>query len=55
MLSIEQIPEDERKHFIECPKCHGWIDMRNLSDVTYHEAGDCLLSHQVDTPEINLN
>jgi hypothetical protein len=29
--------QDEREHFIKCPACGGWIDMRDLGDVLEHE------------------
>jgi hypothetical protein len=30
-------PKDEREHFIKCPACGRWIDMRHLDDVLAHE------------------
>ena len=30
-------PEDEREHFIRCPACGGWLDMRDLGEVLDHE------------------
>jgi len=29
--------KDEREHFILCPACGRWIDMRNLGEVLEHE------------------
>ena len=26
-------PQDEREHFIKCPDCRRWVDMRDLGDV----------------------
>jgi hypothetical protein len=26
-------PQDEREHFINCPACGRWIDMRDLGEV----------------------
>ncbi|MCK1450095.1 hypothetical protein IVB36_04025 [Bradyrhizobium sp. 35] len=30
-------PGDEAEHFIKCPTCGGWIDMRDLGSVFDHE------------------
>jgi hypothetical protein len=30
-------PENEAEHFLECPECGGWIDMRDLGQVLEHE------------------
>ena len=30
-------PADEREHFIQCPDCSEWIDMRDLGAVLAHE------------------
>ena len=30
-------PADEAAHFIKCPACGGWIDMRDLGAVLDHE------------------
>ena len=30
-------PQDEREHFIKCPVCGRWIDMRDLGEVLDHE------------------
>ncbi|MES1218186.1 MAG: hypothetical protein ABUT20_21960 [Bacteroidota bacterium] len=35
------LPVAEKKHFIECPLCHDFVNMRNLSEVYYHDSGDC--------------
>jgi len=35
MKSIEQLPKDERQHYIQCD-CGDYIDMRNLADVFKH-------------------
>jgi hypothetical protein len=29
-------PKDEAEHFIQCPVCAGWIDMRDLGHVFEH-------------------
>jgi hypothetical protein len=29
--------KDEAEHFIRCPACNGWIDMRDLGQVLEHE------------------
>ena len=29
-------PQDEREHFIQCPACGRWVDMRDLDDVLGH-------------------
>jgi len=26
-------PQNEREHFIQCPACGSWIDMRKLDEV----------------------
>jgi hypothetical protein len=26
-------PKDEAEHFIRCPRCNGWVDMRDLGQV----------------------
>jgi len=30
-------PQDEREHFIKCPTCGRWLDMRDLGEVLAHE------------------
>ena len=30
-------PQDEREHFIQCPACGRWLDMRDLGEVLDHE------------------
>src|SRR5262245_8003253 len=30
-------PQNEQEHFIQCPDCGRWIDMRNLGEVLEHE------------------
>jgi len=30
-------PQDEREHFIKCPACGRWLDMRDLGEVLAHE------------------
>ena len=30
-------PKDEAEHFIKCPACGGWIDLRDLGQVFAHE------------------
>jgi hypothetical protein len=30
-------PADEAEHFIKCPTCGNWIDMRDLAQVLEHE------------------
>ena len=37
MKSLEHISEAEREHFMQCPKCNHWFDMRNLDEVFSHE------------------
>jgi len=34
---IGATPANETEHFIECPTCDGWIDMRDLAQVLDHE------------------
>ena len=29
-------PNDEAEHFIQCPACDGWVDMRDLGQVFEH-------------------
>ena len=29
-------PKHEREHFMKCPECGGWIDMRDLGRVLEH-------------------
>lgn len=29
-------PADEADHFIQCPECQGWVDMRDLGQVADH-------------------
>jgi hypothetical protein len=33
-------PQDEREHFIKCPVCGRWIDMRDLGALLAHHQ-DC--------------
>jgi len=37
MESLKDINETEREHFMQCPKCNLWFDMRNLDGVFSHE------------------
>lgn len=30
-------PTDEREHFIKCPACGTWLDMRDLAMILAHE------------------
>jgi len=30
-------PQDEREHFIKCPACGRWLDMRRLDEILDHE------------------
>jgi len=30
-------PQDEREHFIKCPACGRWLDMRDVGEVLDHE------------------
>jgi CRISPR/Cas system type I-B associated protein Csh2 (Cas7 group RAMP superfamily) len=34
-------PANEADHFIQCPVCRTWIDMRDLGQVLEHEAQGC--------------
>lgn len=36
---IDNIPDDERRHFMKCPGCGQWLDCRDLGQVFEH-AGD---------------
>jgi hypothetical protein len=36
-ISATGEPQDEREHFLKCPACGRWIDMRLLDDVLDHE------------------
>jgi hypothetical protein len=42
MRSINRVPPEERKHYIECFRCGHYIDQRYLSVILYHESGACL-------------
>lgn len=42
MDSIDHLPEAEKKHYILCNICGKYADMRDLSDVFYHDTGDCI-------------
>ena len=33
---VGEQPKDETEHFIQCPACDGWIDMRDLGQVVEH-------------------
>ena len=35
MKSIDHLPEEEQKHFIQCD-CGEYVDMRDLSSVFHH-------------------
>jgi len=35
--SIGEPPKDEAEHYIKCPACGGWIDCRDLGQVSEHE------------------
>ena len=32
-----QLDEKEEKHFMKCPVCSDWFDMRDLTEVFQHE------------------
>jgi hypothetical protein len=32
----DEQPNGEAEHFIRCPACNGWIDMRDLGQVFEH-------------------
>jgi hypothetical protein len=34
---VDKNVTDEREHFMRCPLCGGWIDMRDLAQVFEHE------------------
>lgn len=33
---LSEIDPAEREHFMECPECGLWFDMRSLDDTLYH-------------------
>ena len=35
-------PANEADHFIQCPVCRTWIDMRDLGQILEHEDMDCV-------------
>jgi hypothetical protein len=49
MKSIDHLPEEEKQHYVLC-ECGEHVDMRDLSEVFYHESGDCL----ADKPKIDI-
>ena len=46
---VGEPPTGEADHFIQCPVCTEWIDMRDLGQVIEHEEKDC--SSRSDRPE----
>jgi hypothetical protein len=34
---IDGKPSNEAEHFMRCPTCGGWLDMRDLAQVFDHE------------------
>ena len=38
---VGEQPANEADHFIQCPVCTEWIDMRDLGQVIEHEAKAC--------------
>lgn len=36
-MDEKQIPESSREHYLQCPDCDGWMDMRDLADVFRHQ------------------
>lgn len=40
------LPAHEAEHFIKCPACGGWIDMRDLGSVFDHEGRPILARTQ---------
>ncbi len=32
------VPQSEADHFIKCPKCGDWIDMRKLEEICFQHA-----------------
>jgi CRISPR/Cas system type I-B associated protein Csh2 (Cas7 group RAMP superfamily) len=38
---LGKLPKNEADHFIRCPVCAEWIDMRDLGQVIEHEAKAC--------------
>ncbi|RYZ18252.1 MAG: hypothetical protein EOO10_26025 [Chitinophagaceae bacterium] len=50
MIREEQIKEGEREHYLLCPDCEKWFDMRDLAAVFRHqhfisEAVDVAFTH----------
>lgn len=37
MENAKQIPDSEREHFMLCPDCKNWFDMRDLAAVFRHQ------------------
>jgi hypothetical protein len=40
--TVGQPPANEADHFIQCPVCRTWIDMRDLGQILEHEDKDCV-------------
>lgn len=40
MTSISHLPPSEQEHYIKCPLCGDYVDMRNLAEVFEHEHKD---------------
>jgi Zn-finger nucleic acid-binding protein len=34
-------PANEADHFIQCPDCKGWLDMRDLGEILDHDKTEC--------------
>jgi hypothetical protein len=32
----DSLPPEERQHYLHCPHCQHWVDMRDLVDVLEH-------------------
>lgn len=40
MKNIDHVPDDEKQHFMKCPVCHEYFDMRDLGQAfqNFHDA-----------------
>jgi uncharacterized C2H2 Zn-finger protein len=34
--TLDEISPEGREHFMQCPECEQWFDMRSFDDTIYH-------------------
>jgi len=45
-------PKDESEHFMRCPKCNGWVDMRDLGPGVRGATARCRIRLKISRSEM---